>query len=115
MSLVFPTTIQTPDYPFKPKREDTSIASTFEDGSVQARTKFTRSRRTFTVTWNKLSQDQFVILDDFITNQAKFKANSFTWINPATNESIEVYCDEYQEPSLTEINYYNITLVLKEV
>lgn len=115
MSLVFPTTIQTPDYPFKPEWEDNSIASTYEDGSVQARTKFTRSRRTFNVVWNKLPEDQFQILADFITNKAKFKANSFTWVHPTTGESIEVYCTEFKDISLVEVIYYSLTLVLKEV
>lgn len=112
--LVFPT-IKKPVYPFKDKPEDNSKKSTFEDGSVQARRYFTRSRKKWTVKWTALPQVQYELLDDFIRNQACFAANSFIWTNPSDNKDYEVYVDDYQGASLTMLGYWDVTLVLAEV
>ena len=51
--LVFPE-IANPDYPFTLVPEDNSISSTFEDGTVQSRVKFTRSRDSYQLTWSNM-------------------------------------------------------------
>ena len=114
MSLVFPT-ISTPNYPLKLSPENNSIKSTFEDGSVQARRKFTRSRQKWTLTWNSLPQSEFDTLDNFIRNQACFSANSFTWTNPIDSTTHEVYVSNYQDPQLSVINFWKVELELTEV
>ena len=114
MSLVFPT-ISAPNYPLKLSPENNSIKSTFEDGSVQARRKFTRSRQKWTLTWNNLPQNEFDVLDTFVRNEACFSANSFTWTNPADNTTHEVYVSNYDGQELAVLNYWKVELEIMEV
>lgn len=114
MTLVFPD-IQAPNYPFKVKPEDNSMKSTFEDGSVQARRKFTRSRRKWTLTWNSLPQSEFDTLDTFVRESACFSANSFTWTNPADGKQYEVYVSNYDTQQLTVVNFWQAELEITEV
>lgn len=111
----FPT-IQQPTFPLKIEYENTSIMSEFEDGSVQSRNKFTRSRRTFTISWDFLSQNDYTTLFGFIKNTCKFSALPFNWVNPQSNETIEVRAtggfDTWQ---LRETNYWSGELTLQEV
>lgn len=112
--LTFPK-ISNPSYPFKIRRESTSITSKFEDGTVQSRTKFTRSRSTFILTWDSLTQEEFDVLDDFIVNSAKFTANSFSWENPVNGFTYTVRCTSYGEPEMHKLNYWRVNLELTEV
>lgn len=122
MSIYFPN-ISKPQYPLDIELEDTSISSKFEDGTVQSRRKFTRSRDTFTVKWEALPKSEFDTLINFIKNTIKFKANTFYWTNPASyagtggeNPDVrEVRLVEVSNASLVQLNYYSITLKLQEV
>lgn len=113
--LFFPTNIQNPSYPLKVKAEDTSISSKFEDGTMQSRRKFTRSRKVFTLQWNSLSQSEYAILEDFIVNDVHFAAEVFKWINPVDNKTYEVRCTSYGDAELTSVNYWKIEIQLTEV
>ena len=75
--LIFPD-IQLPMYPLEETYEDTSITSKFEDGSVQSRSKFTRSRGSWTLKWSYLPSREYNILLDFVKNKAKFQQTNFT-------------------------------------
>lgn len=114
--MEFPSTIMNPDYPLEETPEDTSISSKFEDGSVQARQKYTRSRTTFSLEWSAMPTAQKTILDDFVKNQAKFQAVNFTWTHPETGVSYDVYIkkDSYTA-KLTSLSYWNVSLELVEV
>ena len=64
--IYFPD-IRAPGWPFVEQHEDTSLRTKFEDGSMQTRSKFTRSRRKWTLHWNNLPRRQYLVLVHFIT------------------------------------------------
>lgn len=108
--------IMNPDYPLKEEYEDNSISSTFEDGSVQARRKFTRSRGTFSLSWGELPTAQYNTLRDFVTKQAFFSANAFSWTHPVTKKQYTVYIKKDSfKASLAKLNYWNVQIDLVEV
>ena len=112
-AISFPNTVPNPEYPFKVEYEDNSITSKFEDGTVQSRLKFTRSRRTWTLQWNGLSDTHHSTLDNFVVNQAKHAANIVTWTIPNTNTTVNVRCVKY-ESSMEFIDRWNVELQLQE-
>lgn len=112
--LVFPE-IANPDYPFTLVPEDNSISSTFEDGTVQSRVKFTRSRDSYQLTWSNMSADDFNKLFNFIKNEAHFKALTFQWTNPLTGDTHEVRCMEFTNLSNTRLNFWSARIKLQEV
>ena len=69
--IYFPD-IRAPGWPFVEQHEDTSLRTKFEDGSMQTRSKFTRSRRKWTLHWNNLPRRQYLVLVHFITKVVKF-------------------------------------------
>ena len=74
--ITFPE-IRAPSYPIGMEVEDNSLRSNFEDGSMQSRVKFTRSRAKYTLKWNSLPQDEYEILYEFITKERrKISANT---------------------------------------
>ena len=79
--IYFPD-IRAPGWPFVEQHEDTSLRTKFEDGSMQTRSKFTRSRCKWTLHWNNLPRRQYLVLVHFITKVVKFSAKSFIWVNP---------------------------------
>lgn len=114
MSINFPT-ISSPSYPLKVQHQNTSITSNFEDGSMQSRRKFTRSRKTFTVKWESLPQSEYNTLNNFLTVTVGFAANSFSWRNPVDNVTYNVRCTKYENAELKMLNYWDVEIELTEV
>ena len=123
--ITFPE-ISKPSYPLKIELENNSLMSKFEDGAVQSRKKFTRSRRTFTVNWKGLPNYEYLILDNFIRNIVNYSAETFLWVNPATYRSNDMYSpfeEETIEVRITNVggaemdvlDRWNIELTLQEV
>lgn len=123
--IYFPK-ISLPNYPLTNSFEDNSAKSQFEDGSMQSRLKFTRSREKFKVVWNHLPDNEWRILKHFIIHKAKFSANSFMWLDPSTVDSdygrndphqrwIEVRLTAVDDVKLTGIDHWSVTLELTEV
>ena len=111
-ALVFPT-LPNPEYPFKPEYEDNSITSKFEDGTVQSRLKFTKSRKTWTLKWNGMKQTDYTTLETFIVTQAKHAANKFNWTNPTDNTTYSVRCIKFSS-EMQFINNWDVELQLQE-
>ena len=109
----FPTSIPNPEYPFKVEHEDNSITSKFEDGTVQSRMKFTKSRKTWTLKWSGLKQNHYNTLENFIVNQVHHQAAIFGWTNPADNVMYQVRCIKF-EGELQFIDYWNVELQFQE-
>ena len=109
----FPTSIPNPEYPFKVEHEDNSITSKFEDGTVQSRRKFTKSRRTWTLKWNNLKQVYYAILENFIVNQTHHQAVIFGWTNPADNITYQVRCVKF-DSELVFVDYWDVEIQLQE-
>ena len=116
--LIFPD-IPLPMYPLEETYEDTSITSKFEDGSVQSRSKFTRSRGSWTMKWSYLPSKEYSILLDFIKNKAKFSANEFYWkpqgILADTRDEIRVRITKFEKWSLVVKDYWSGSITLTEV
>ena len=108
----FPT-IPNPEYPFKVEHEDNSITSKFEDGTVQSRLKFTKSRKTWTLKWNGMSQTNYNTLENFIVNSAKHAANVFNWTNPINDTVYQVRCIKF-DSEMAFINNWNVEIQLQE-
>ena len=113
--IEFPKTIPEPDYPLTITLEDNSISSKFEDGTVQSRRKFTRSRSTYNIQWNSLETEHVKVLLDFIKNKIHFKALTFLWKNPITGEVKEVRCMEVADPQMRFINRWSVSMKLQEI
>lgn len=112
--------ISKPSYPLKIETENNSLASKFEDGTVQSRPKFTRSRRTFTVRWYGLPNNEYVILDNFIRNIVKYSAETFMWVNPTSYslpelETLEVRINNVGQAEMDVLDRWNVELTLQEV
>ena len=112
-AITFPTSIPNPEYPFKVEHEDNSITSKFEDGTVQSRLKFTKSRKTWTLQWKGLSQTNYTTLENFVVNQAKHAANIVQWTCPTDNTTYNVRCVKF-DSSMEFINNWDVELQLQE-
>ncbi|WP_455655881.1 hypothetical protein [Phascolarctobacterium sp.] len=112
--ITFPD-IKPPSYPIGMTVEDNSIRSNFEDGSMQSRVKFTRSRAKYTLKWNSLPQAEYDVLYKFITETVKYSAQSFMWTNPATKKTLEVRITNVSGAELKTLAFWTITLELTEV
>lgn len=110
----FPSSIPNPEYPFKVEHEDNSITSKFEDGTVQSRLKFTKSRRTWTLKWNGLKQAYYNTLENFIVNSAKHQAVVFNWTIPNTSTVVAVRCIKF-DSEMVFINNWDVEIQLQEV
>ena len=124
-SINFPSTIPAPSYPFNCEYENNSIISKFEDGSQQSRRKFTRSRRKWTLKWNRLTREEYLTLMNFISQTVFFSAVSFNWINAdskddttqgvSTPETVEVRVTDVGKWTNNALHYWSGTIELTEV
>jgi len=119
-SIDFPATIPAPSYPFECEHENNSIISKFEDGSQQSRRKFTRSRRTWTLKWERLTRAEYIDLMTFISQTVSFSAKSFNWVNAdskddTTPETVEVRITDVGTWSNDVLHYWSGTIELTEV
>lgn len=73
-TLTWPS-ITAPAYGTTEDVEDTSLRSTFEDGTTQARRKFTKSRKTWVLKWDSLPYKEYNTLMDFLQNKTYFRRN----------------------------------------
>ena len=117
--ISFPN-ISRPSYPLNIDTENNSLMSKFEDGTVQSRPKFTRSRRTFTVKWNGLPNKEYLILDKFIRETVKYSSETFSWVNPATyntdsEETLEVRIINVGKAEMSTLDMWDVELTLQEV
>lgn len=112
--ITFPN-ISKPNYPLKEEIENNSIVSQFEDGSMQSRLKFTRSRTKYYPTWNNLPTEEYNTLKDFIQNQVHYSALTFLWTHPETGTEIEVRITNATDLQLHTVDYWSGSLELTEV
>ena len=101
--------------PSRARERILDIASTqFEDGSTQVRRKMTKSRRTFTLTWNNLPTKDYKVLDNWVRNIAHFGCEMFNWTNPGTGEEITARVSSYPDHEMSSLEYWNVTLEIEE-
>lgn len=119
-NINFPTGIKLPAYPFECEYENNSIISKFEDGSQQSRMKFTKSRRKWTLNYNHIPREDYLILMNFIANVVHFSARSFNWtdtdsMDDDTPETIEVRVTDVGKWTNDAMHYWSGSIELTEV
>lgn len=114
-TINFPDTIPAPEYPLGEELEDNVLRSTFEDGTVQTRQKFTRVRTTFTVSWGNLPDEHKQTLETFFKSTVKGGALPFNWTHPQSNTVKVVRFTEPPKFDLTVLHYWNVSISLQEV
>lgn len=106
--------IQLPDYGTTIDIEDTSIKSTFEDGTIQARRKFTKSRKTWVLKWNNLPLEDYLTLMDFLQHKVYFSAIPFQWVSPIDKKTYVVRYSDKDSFETKAINYMSGSITLQE-
>lgn len=107
--------IQKPSTPLKITPEDTTIRSTMEDGTVVARRKFTKIRNTYVLTWDYLSNDDYVTLMDFLENTIYMGALPFTWTQPMTGKTKTVIFISMEDFETKLYNKWSGSITLEDV
>jgi hypothetical protein len=113
-TIVFPSTISNPDYPLPVTPEDNSLRTSFDDGSVQSRRKFTGSRDTFDAKWNQMPDAEAQVLRNFIKNTIYYSAMPFQWTDPSTGTVVDVYLKSVKKFELVSFKRWNVELELEE-
>lgn len=111
----FPVTLPPPNYPLGEELEDSVLRSSFEDGTVQTRQKFTRVRTTYTVEWSNMPDEHKRTLESFFKTDVKGGALAFNWTHPQNGEALTVRFTEPPKFSLTVTKYWTVSITLQEV
>jgi len=93
---------------------DVAIRSEFDDGSVLTRPRYSRMRRTWSLTWANLIGADYRTLRTFYEVQ-KGGSLSFTWNNPLENQNFIVRFNGNLTAKYTDSDCWNITLKIEEV
>lgn len=88
------------------------VRTTFENGSVQSRSQWSRARRRFTLRWPAMSPAHWLLLDAFfLANQGL----TFTWTHPVTATSYTVrFQDDALKSDVITMDRRSVELVLEE-
>ena len=110
MAAAWPTT--NPSYPLD---EDTSlnqIKSTFENGTVQSRVKWTNSRDSFSLRWDQMAEAEFQSFKEhFQANQG----STFSWTHPITSTVYTVrYSQDSFKSTATIPGYRTVRVAIEE-
>ncbi len=107
--------IQKPSFPLDVENEDNTIRSTMEDGTVVSRRKFTKIRKTFTLTWDALPNADYETLDDFLRNTAYMGAVPFSWTNPRNGTVYTVRLKSMDKFEAKAVSIWSGSITLEEV
>lgn len=77
--MQFPS-IRPPVYPIKETIPDTAIKGELENQTILTRKRFTRTPRTFELTWSALPQKEYRLLKSFY--ETVNGALPFSWVHP---------------------------------
>jgi hypothetical protein len=110
----FPTLTIPPSYPLVEELEDATLRSPFEDGSVQSRPKYTKTRYTFTINYDLLPKADRNTLMTFVKTTVREGADSFIWTHPGLGTTHTVTFVELPKPSYTINGYYQLNFKVRE-
>ena len=114
-SLDFPN-ISPPSYPFNEKYMDSTIRSSFENGTEQTRERYTRRIKEFpSASWQALRQAEYEQLDTFYSVTTSGGALSFNWTHPSTGVSKEVRFTGPPDATLIAPGIWQVKVGLREV
>lgn len=103
-----------PSYGTTEDVEDTSIRSTFEDGTIQARRKYTKSRKTWVLKWDNMPYSEYVTLMDFLQNTVYFSAKPFEWTSPIDGKTYVVCFAEKEAFTSKAVNQMTGSITIRE-
>jgi hypothetical protein len=103
-----------PSYGTTEDVEDTSIRSTFEDGTIQARRKYTKSRKTWVLKWDNMPYSEYVTLMDFLQNIVYFSAKPFEWTSPIDGKTYVVRFAEKEAFTSKAVNQMTGSITIRE-
>lgn len=103
-----------PSYGTTEDVEDTSICSTFEDGTIQARRKYTKSRKTWVLKWDNMPYSEYVTLMDFLQNTVYFSAKPFEWTSPIDGKTYVVRFAEKEAFTSKAVNQMTGSITIRE-
>lgn len=103
-----------PSYGTTENVEDTSIRSTFEDGTIQARRKYTKSRKTWVLKWDNMPYSEYVTLMDFLQNTVYFSAKPFEWTSPIDGKTYVVRFAEKEAFTSKAVNQMTGSITIRE-
>lgn len=103
-----------PSYGTTEDVEDTSIRSTFEDGTIQARRKYTKSRKTWVLKWDNMPYSEYVTLMDFLQNTVYFSAKPFEWTSPIDGKTYVVRFSEKEPFTSKAVNQMTGSITIRE-
>ncbi len=106
--------ITPPSYGSTEDVEDTSIRSIFEDGTVQARRKYTKSRKTWVLKWDNLPYAEYVTLMDFLQNKSYFSAKPFEWVSPIDGKTYTARFVEKEAFTSKAVNMMTGSITIRE-
>lgn len=112
------------DFPFLAKKPDVSgykearvadptIRSTFENGAIATRKKFTKTPKTWEFKYSSVSNDDKEILEAFERDIVAYGGLSFNWIDPIVDVSHEVKFANLIKYSLENTQFMTWTLTIK--
>ena len=103
-----------PSYGTTEDVEDTSIRSTFEDGTIQARRKYTKSRKTWVLKWDNMPYSEYVTLMDFLQNTVYFSAKPFEWTSTIDGKTYVVRFAEKEAFTSKAVNQMTGSITIRE-
>lgn len=112
-NLKFPD-IQEPSYGSTVDLEDTSIKSKMENGTIKARRKFTKSRKTWVLKWDNLPMADYLILARFLTDTCFFAAIPFEWKSFTDGKTYLVRFQDKEKFEPVKIGYMSGSITLQE-
>lgn len=89
MANTFPTLTAIQAVPMTEELEDATIRPPFEAGYEHTRPRFTRSRKTWSVKYEYMTNTDKTTLDAFVTT-VRQGADSFSWTNPQDSTTYTV-------------------------
>lgn len=95
--------------------EDPGVSSKMEDGSEISMAKFTKSRGTFKVTYNYMSNADYNTWVNFYRYTCKGISAKFNWVHPVSKITYQVRCVEFTSaPAVMGHGYGPVTFKLRE-
>lgn len=113
-NIYFPN-IAAPSYPLNEQFENNVIRSVMEDGTVKTRLRYTRNRKTFSLTWSSMSEGDKILLENFYLNTTRSGCLSFNWEHPLSHTVFQVRFTEPPTFNLSTINLWQTSISLQEV
>ena len=112
----FPTLSVNPSVDFGESEQLKTLRSPTEDGYAITRPQWTKSKKSWRVTYRLLSGDDYKTLRNFFAQSAKGASLSFNWTNPADNTTYVVrFKNDTLQASYVAYDRWNVEFELEEV